>query len=493
MTDQEVVESEKQKRGYDEVDSTTSFTSNQPPKKGKMLDEDLQESIFSLIDSKCEPLLAKIEELENDNRAIHGKFVFLEKENYFLQNRLEHLEIDLEDLKQYSRKTNIRLFNVREFPNENTDKIIQDICRIHLNIQILDWQISNSHRLGEPTQNHRRRPIICQFSSSRVQSQVVNAVKQHRQRLKDALITIAEDLTPARARLVTQGRSFVRDGRLLGAWSDRGRVKVRRNDRTVTVIKREADLMVAQMQATNDQNQNVTQQSVNVQNHNAPSSTPPQTQQPPTQTIPTTAATVTCSQQNRPTMTKTYSAVLRTSTPCTQPSKVFGRGGSNALNSDYQVVDLSQHPLPPFTPRPGMNNNISMQHPPPLSPFTPTVTWAVGSSQQQQLQPIMPGQGVNIYQQPPPPFSLPGTIVSSSVQGAYNQRPLPSLPPSVGASGIIADARLHYRPPLQPVITTAHGHSNVSTLRHPLPPPSGSPVLGAVGGAHTPVMQQYFP
>lgn len=399
-----------QKRTHDLVDKTLSFTSEQQPKKVKIMDE---ETIRSLIDSKCQPLLQKIQHLVRENELFHEQMSFLEQENNVLLNRFYDLDDDLEELKQYSRRTNIRIFNVAENIHENTNKVVQDIIRFHLGLEIPDYQFGNSHRLGEPSE-WKRRPIICQFVSSRVQMDVVERAKQNWWHLKTArqgAITIVEDLTARRAKLVAVGRRYTREGDLLGAWSDRGRVKVRKINRQISIIKRNSDLTTAIKKTPASQGKNTdkheltppTSEALNVmETGSVPTSVPSSIPSSTPSSIPSTTPSTPVTSAPAPVM----------STPRTESQQAHGLPSTPQMTDHQQMpADLTQHPLPPFTP--GITSDMNGQGMTLLQQLMSPANLNLGGHSPVGL--VTAARAAGIYEQPPPIFNLPGLIMASKI------------------------------------------------------------------------------
>ena len=89
-----------------------------------------------------------------------------------LQKQINKLEADLEDHRQYSRRTNILIHGLEEEAQEVTDNKVLQIFHNQLNLpEITENEVSRSHWLGP------KRPIIVRFPSYRHKKMVFNANK----------------------------------------------------------------------------------------------------------------------------------------------------------------------------------------------------------------------------------------------------------------------------------------------------------------------------
>ena len=68
------------------------------------------------------------------------------------RDTIVRLDNELEDLKQYSRRNNIRVFGSPESPDENTDVVVMDTVREKLGVELLPSDIDRSHRVGKARQ-----------------------------------------------------------------------------------------------------------------------------------------------------------------------------------------------------------------------------------------------------------------------------------------------------------------------------------------------------
>ena len=65
-----------------------------------------------------------------------------------LAEKLDVAQKELHDLQQYSRRNNLRIAGVPETPGEDTSRIVKAFAQEKLNMELNDWDIDRSHRVG---------------------------------------------------------------------------------------------------------------------------------------------------------------------------------------------------------------------------------------------------------------------------------------------------------------------------------------------------------
>lgn len=146
-----------------------------------------------------------------------------------------------DDLEQYQRRNNIRIFGVEESEGEDTDRIVVDLCREQLGLQDFSVEaLCRTHRVGRPPKpgpngEKRHRPIIVRFTSYRVRRAVFGSKK----RLKGTGITVREDLTSLRLELLRRATAV---HGVRSTWTQDGRVMWVDKDGARGVATRLADL-----------------------------------------------------------------------------------------------------------------------------------------------------------------------------------------------------------------------------------------------------------
>ena len=155
--------------------------------------------LFSEMKNKAQEAIAgAIDTVHN----MHARVRALEEENTLLKSRLDILEnreptnkLSSESvgrvihLEQYSRKSNIRIFGMKEKTTENCKEVVAELLNTKLNMDITPRDIDAAHRL--PSLNKTApKPIIVRFVR---RDHKANAM-QRRKQLKGTGVTIAEDL-----------------------------------------------------------------------------------------------------------------------------------------------------------------------------------------------------------------------------------------------------------------------------------------------------------
>ena len=145
-----------------------------------------------------------VKELDTRYCQLEGSFAIqkaiidgLDKDRQSLNGKIRELEVDLEDQRQYSRRTNILVHGLDEEPRENTDTKVLEVLKDKLGLANMTLKdISRSHRLGKK-QDGKKRPVIVRFSSYRERKQAFDSKKK----LRASGIVITESLTKERYRL----------------------------------------------------------------------------------------------------------------------------------------------------------------------------------------------------------------------------------------------------------------------------------------------------
>ncbi|KAI4461469.1 l1 transposable element-related [Holotrichia oblita] len=158
---------------------------------GSLHDEDL------LAEKIVEKLLANNDFIERISARISEHLSpLLDAKVNTLVTEVGQLKTKLEQLEQYTRLNNLRVYGVKEGPNEDVCKLFSDICRDKLNIIIQPSEIDIIHRLKGKEDGVR--PIIVRFSSRMTKKRIFAS----KSRLKGTKMVIKEDLTPQRINLL---------------------------------------------------------------------------------------------------------------------------------------------------------------------------------------------------------------------------------------------------------------------------------------------------
>lgn len=128
-----------------------------------------------------------------------------------------------DDLEQYQRRNNIRVFGIPESRGEDTDQLIVKLCQEKLDVDLPVSAICRSHRIGvksqqeQSTDQQRHRPITVRFVSYRDRRRVF----EQKKKLKGSGLVIREDLTATRLEVLRKAVSMFG---VRNTWTVDGRV-----------------------------------------------------------------------------------------------------------------------------------------------------------------------------------------------------------------------------------------------------------------------------
>lgn len=224
-------ESNAKKRKHDFVPPTSPDHS--PPPSGPTMDDITeinlqQEKLESMIFDLKEALEQKdnaIDILTNSNTEIWQELQQTNYKNIILSDKVNELE-------QYSRRNNIRIFGVKDKKEETiqeTEYIVRETLRKYLNLNFTSNEFDICHRIG-PFNASTNRAIIVRFIYRK--SKVITISK--RRKLKGSGIIISEDLTPQNVRRLQEIKSLncVKD-----SWSKDGRLYAKDNNNLIKEVK----------------------------------------------------------------------------------------------------------------------------------------------------------------------------------------------------------------------------------------------------------------
>lgn len=163
-------------------------------------------------------LLDEISDLKRALEEIQQKQMEIVKENKELKEENFRLKEGLNDLEQYTRRANIRVFGLKGDKDESATESERLVCKLFqekLGVSVQGKDIDIAHRTGRPVPG-KPRQIIVKFMSRKMKE----AVMRDRRKLKGSGIVIAEDLTATNAQLYATCR---RDPQFSAVWTKNGR------------------------------------------------------------------------------------------------------------------------------------------------------------------------------------------------------------------------------------------------------------------------------
>lgn len=137
-----------------------------------------------------------LEKFQDSVNGLRSEVSQLKPQLLETNNRVEQLE-------QFSRLNNLRLYGIPEQENENTDQTVIDICRNKLNINLSPNHIDISHRLK--TQVNGIRPILVRLVNRSTKKNIFNK----KSKLKGSKIVIKEDLIHSKLLLLKDAQKCV--------------------------------------------------------------------------------------------------------------------------------------------------------------------------------------------------------------------------------------------------------------------------------------------
>ena len=117
------------------------------------------------LKSSVEVMSDKFDEYEKDRKENEKIINRLQSEVSSLKERIDLLEKKSDDSEQYSCRNCLLVHGVEEQEQENTNNIVLNVIKEHLDIELLVKDLDRSHRIGKSNSKSKRRPIIVKFIS----------------------------------------------------------------------------------------------------------------------------------------------------------------------------------------------------------------------------------------------------------------------------------------------------------------------------------------
>ena len=171
-----------------------------------------EKKLNELINSNQAKIAKLDEELTklNNNVALKDKAIAgLEDDNYRLSQ-------EVDDLEQYTRRTNVRIYGVAEQPEENTDNLAVDFFKSELNVDVASNDISRSHRVGKKSAA-KPRPIIVRFTKHNTKVAVMSLRRVLKERKRP--FNLQKDLTINRREILKYLNKDIEEGIVSKVWT----------------------------------------------------------------------------------------------------------------------------------------------------------------------------------------------------------------------------------------------------------------------------------
>lgn len=209
------------------IDSVKDFTEDQEENLCSRLwvhlearlNEWINSTLPKIIEKTLKPIVSKVieefissdsfksslsESLGFDVNQLEEKINNCDKNLKEFRETHEQLESQIDDLEQYTRRVNLRIYGVAESEGENTDDLCVKFCSEELDLVLRPEDISRSHRVGkrDPT---KPRPIILRLTRHNMK---VNILKMRRNlKINNRPYYVQEDLTTSRRSILSQLRN----------------------------------------------------------------------------------------------------------------------------------------------------------------------------------------------------------------------------------------------------------------------------------------------
>ena len=195
---------------------------------------------LSKLEKKCEALEEQLDRKDGDIFELNekldeqtSKFQNLEKQFGEVANRVYFAEKSVQETQQYTRRNCLLITGIPESTEkddngkpkpENTDKIVIDLAKNELNIDITEDQIDRTHRTAKPKkETNKPRPIIAKFVSHNTRDRIIKA----RRKMKGKGVGIHDLLTKDRQNLLKYAKQVVeRTPRFRSAWTWEGDIHI---------------------------------------------------------------------------------------------------------------------------------------------------------------------------------------------------------------------------------------------------------------------------
>ena len=139
----------------------------------------------------------------------------------------------LNEMDQYNRRSNIRVFGVKEEKDENCEEVLRGILEKKLDMRLSPYDFEAVHRVGG--EGRGNRAIICRFNNRKSAEYAL----RNKKLMRGTGIGIVEDLTQSNYRLQQRARDTKG---LTDSWTRNGTLYVKKDGGEIVKITAEGDL-----------------------------------------------------------------------------------------------------------------------------------------------------------------------------------------------------------------------------------------------------------
>lgn len=174
---------------------------------------EIAESIIAMVSKQFKE---KIQVLENENSVLKSRIMKQEEAVVTINKRYEKME-------QNYRNKGIRIYGVKEGRNENTTKVVIDLIKQKIKLDVKESKIKSYYGIGK-SQKDKPRVIFVYFNRLDVKKKVYSNKKI----FKGSGIVIREDLTKEKLNVLKMALEKI--GQNGKVWTNNGRVFVKSNN-----------------------------------------------------------------------------------------------------------------------------------------------------------------------------------------------------------------------------------------------------------------------
>jgi len=173
---------------------------------------------MEVLEAQFLEMECKANKTDKDLKVLQGKTTRQQNNLNEHEIRIQALEREQNDLQQYSRRWNLRVYKVPEASGETTESCrskVSQICTDLVGVTITLQDIEVAHRSGKP--GSRPRPILVKFFDRKKRDEVL----ANRRKLKNKGYAIDEDLTVANYKL---SKKAAEHSASMAVWSASGKI-----------------------------------------------------------------------------------------------------------------------------------------------------------------------------------------------------------------------------------------------------------------------------
>ena len=192
----------------------------------KAVDDYVSSSEFT--SSLPESILFDAAEQKDSHMATETKITNLQCTNSRLLEQID-------DLEQYTRRTNVRIFGIPEAADdvkENTDDLAINFFASELGVQLSASDISRSHRVGKRSPT-KPRPIIVRLVRHNTKVEILRKRRLLKENKRP--YNVQEDLTIARRNILKYLSQEINSGIVTKVWTNDGTILFRPTQHSSTI------------------------------------------------------------------------------------------------------------------------------------------------------------------------------------------------------------------------------------------------------------------